>query len=122
MFVIDAVTGSPNSRHKSEIYCTMEINDKNVELELTPARNAVPSCHPSRCTLNCKFNCHLKSACRNLEFHIVERHVTPVLGLTDVLNLDLSQLHSEVHEVDTVDVFLTTMLNEYGGDLISTCL
>ena len=58
-------------------------------------------------------DCNLKSTCRNLEFHVVDRPVTPLLGLADALSLNLIQLHSEVHEVDTADAFRATVLDEY---------
>ena len=59
------------------------------------------------------FECNLKSRRRNLEFHVVDRQVTPLLGLADSLSLNLIQLHSEVHEVDTVDAFRAALLDEY---------
>ena len=59
------------------------------------------------------FECNLKSRHRNLEFHVVDRQVTPLLGLTDSSSLNLIQLHSEVHEVDTVDAFRAALLDEY---------
>ena len=59
------------------------------------------------------FNCYLKSMKRNLEFHVVDRPVTPLLGLADSLMMDLVQLHNEVHEVDTVDAFQAAVFNEY---------
>ena len=49
----------------------------------------------------------------NLEFDVVDRPVTPLLVLADSLNMDLVQLHSEVHEVDTIDAFQTAVFNEY---------
>ena len=59
------------------------------------------------------FDCHLESTDRILEFHVVDKPVSPLLGLVDSLSLNLIQLHSEVHEVDTADAFPTTMLDEY---------
>lgn len=59
------------------------------------------------------FNCYLKSMKRNLEFHVVDRPVTPLLGLVDSLMMDLVQLHNEVHKVDTVDAFQAAVFNEY---------
>jgi len=55
----------------------------------------------------------LKSLCYDLEFHVVDRHITPLLGLMDSLSLNLIHLHSEVHEVDTVDAFRAAILNKY---------
>lgn len=57
-------------------------------------------------------NCRLNSLCRDLEFHVVDRHVTPLLGLMEFLSRNLIQLHSEVHEVDTVDAFRAAILDE----------
>ena len=47
---------------------------------------------------------------RNLEFHIIDKPVTPLLGLTDSLSLNFIQLHSEVH---TTDAFRAAILDEY---------
>lgn len=58
-------------------------------------------------------NCRLNSLCRDLEFHVVDRHVTLLLGLMESLSRNLIQLHSEVHEVDTVDAFRAAILDEY---------
>ena len=59
------------------------------------------------------FECNLKSRRRNLELHVVDRQATPLLGLPDSSSLNLIQLHSEVHEVDTVDAFRAALLDEY---------
>ena len=55
----------------------------------------------------------LPSISRNLEFHIIDKPVTPLLGLMDSLSLNLIQLHSEVHEVDTTDAFCAAILDGY---------
>ena len=55
---------------------------------------------------------HLPSMSRNLEFHVIDKPLTPLLGLTDSLSLNLIQLHSEVHEVDT-SAFRAEILHEY---------
>jgi len=49
----------------------------------------------------------------NLEFNVIDKPVTPFLGLTDSLSLNLIQLHSEVHEVDTTDALRAAILHEY---------
>ena len=59
------------------------------------------------------FDCHLGSTDRIPELNVVDKPVSPPLGLVDSLSLNLIQLHSEIHEVDTADAFRTTMLNEY---------
>ena len=59
------------------------------------------------------FEVHLPSMSRNLEFHVIDKPVTPLLGPTDSLSLNLIQLHSEVHEVDTTDAFRAAILHEY---------
>ena len=59
------------------------------------------------------FDCHLKCTKRNLEFHVDDRLVTPLLGLADSLSMDLVQLHSEVHEVDIVYALQAAVLDEY---------
>ena len=58
------------------------------------------------------FDCHLKCTKRNLEFRVVDRPVTPLLGLAESLCMGLVQLHSEVHEVDIVNKqpFLTNAM------------
>ena len=56
---------------------------------------------------------HLPSMSRNLEFHVIDKPITPLFGLTDSLSLNLIQLHSEVHEVDTTDAFRAEILHEY---------
>ena len=61
------------------------------------------------------FDCHLKCTKRNLEFHVVDRPVTPLLGLADSLSMGLVQLHSEVHEVDIVKAFQAAVFDEYNG-------
>jgi len=67
------------------------------------------------------FEVHLLSMFRNLEFHVIYKPVAPLLGLTDSLSLNLIQLHSEVHEVDTTDAFHVAILHEhkdlFQGDL-----
>ena len=71
-----------------------------------------------------KLEVHLPSMSRNLEFHVIDKPVTPLLGLTDSLSLNIIQLHSEVHEVDTTDAFRAAILDEYKdlfqGDLGNT--
>ena len=59
------------------------------------------------------FEVHLPSMSRNLEFRVVDKPVTPLLGLTDSLSLNLIQLHSQVHEVVTTDAFRAAILHEY---------
>ena len=139
LFIIDAVTESSKSRHKQEIYCTMEINGKQVELKIdTGAKcnvitldlfkslsggeeidesKAVQLIAYGGDTLStlgtANFECNLKSRRQNLEFHVVDRQITPLLGLADSLSLNLIQVHSEVHEVDTVDAFRAALLDEY---------
>ena len=46
-----------------------------------------------------KFEVHTKSISPRLDFHVIKKPLTPLLGLTDSLSLNLIQLHSEVHEV-----------------------
>ena len=143
-FVINAVA---ESRRKRKIFCTMEINGKVVELKIdTGAKcnvitlglfaklsngkeinqlRAVQLVAYGGDTLSrlgtTNFDCHLKSTKCNLEFHVVDRPVTPLLGLADSLNMDLVQLHSEVHEADTVDAFQAVVFSKYkdlfGGHL-----
>ena len=60
-----------------------------------------------------KLKVHLPSMSRNLEFHVINKPVTSLLCLTDSLSLNLIQLHSEFHEVDTSDSFPTAILDEY---------
>ena len=139
LFIIDGVTESSKSRHKREIYCTMEINGKQVELKIdtgaqcnviildlfkslsggeeidqSTAVQLITYGGDTLSTLGtANFKCNLKSRSRNLEFHVVDRQVTPLLGLADSLNLNLIQLYSEVHEVDTVDAFRAALPDEY---------
>ena len=61
------------------------------------------------------FDCHVKCTKRNLEFHDVDRPVTPLLGLVDSLSMGLVQLRSEVHEVDIVKAFQAAVFDEYNG-------
>ena len=136
LFVIDPVI---ESRRKREIFCTMEINGKLEELKIdtdakcnvitldlftklsnggeinqSKAVQLVAYGGDTLSTVGTKnFDCHFKSTKRNLEFHVVDRPLTPLLGLVDSLNMDLVQLHSEVHEVDTVDAFQAAVFNEY---------
>ena len=137
LFVIDAITSKPGK--KSEIYCTMEINGQPVEIKIdTGAKcNVITLDIFKRISRNEKidktkavqlvayggdtlttmgsvmFEVHLPSMSRNLEFHVIVKPVKPLLGLTDSLSLNLIQLHSEVHEVDTTDAFRATILHEY---------
>ena len=139
IYLIDAVTESSKSRHKQDIYCTMEINGKQVELKIdtgakcnvitldlfkslsggeeidqSRALQLIAYGGDTLSTLGTEnFECNLKSRHRNLEFHVVNRQVTPLLGLVDSLSLNLIQLHIEVHEVDTVDAFRAALLDEY---------
>ena len=138
LFLIDPVTGSSKSRHKREIYCTMEINGKQVELKIETGANCnvitldlfkslsggeeideskavqLIAYGGDTSTLGpANFECNLKSRRRNLELHVVDRQATPLLGLPDSSSLNLIQLHSEVHEVDTVDAFRAALLDEY---------
>ena len=134
LFVIDAVT---ELRRKREIFCTMEINGKPVELKIGAKCNVITldlftklsngeEINQSRAvqlvayggdTLSTlgttNFNCNLKSIKRNLEFHVVDRPVAPLLGLADSLKMDLVPLHSEVHEGDTVDASQAAVFDEY---------
>ncbi|KAK2558791.1 Uncharacterized protein P5673_019006, partial [Acropora cervicornis] len=104
LFVIDAVS---ELRCKREIFCTMKINGKPVELKIDTG---------AKCNLNVvqlvAYGGDTLPTC-NLEFDVVDRPVTPLLVLADSLNMDLVQLHSEVHEVDTIDAFQTAVFNEY---------
>ena len=63
------------------------------------------------------FDCHLKCTKRNLEFRVVDRPVTPLLGLAESLSMGLVQLHSEVHEVDIVNAFQAAVFDEYNHGL-----
>jgi len=51
----------------------------------------------------------------NLEFLVIDKPVTPLVGLTDSLSLNLIQLNSEVHEFDTcaTDAFHAAILDKY---------
>ena len=132
LFIIDAVTESSKSRDKREIYCTMEINGTQVELKIEigakcnvitldlfkslsggeeiDETKAVQLIAYGGDTLSklgtANFECNLKSRHRNLQFHVVDRQVTPLLGLADSLSLNLIQLHS-------VDAFRAALLDEY---------
>jgi len=120
----------------SEIYCTMEINGQPVEIRIdTGAKCSVITLDIfKRISRNEKIDktkavqlaayggdtlatvgsvmleVHLSPMSRNLEFH---EPVTPLLGLTDSFSLNLIQLHSDVHEVDTTDAFRAAILHEY---------
>ena len=137
LFVIDATTSKP--RKKSKIYCTMEINGQPVEIKIdtgakcnvitldifekiyrkkkidkTKAVQLVAYSGDTLTTLgSAKLEVHLPSMSRNLEFHVIDKPVTPLLRLTDSLSLNLIQLHSEVHEVDTTAAFRAAILDEY---------
>ena len=137
LFVIDAITSKPGK--KSEIYCTMEINSQPVEIKIdTGAKcNVITLDIFKRISRNEKidktravqlvayggetlttmgsvmFEVHLPSMSRNLEFHVIDKPVTPLLGLMDSSSLNLIQLHSEVHEVDTTDAFRAVILHKY---------
>ena len=56
---------------------------------------------------------HLPLMSHNLEFHVIDKPVTTLFGLTDSLSLNLLQLHSEVHEVDTPDALPATIVDKY---------
>ena len=56
---------------------------------------------------------YLLSISHNLQFHFINKPVTPLLGLMSSLSFNFIQLHSEVHEVDTPDTFRAAMLGEY---------
>jgi len=121
LFVIDAITKSSKSWAKREIYCTVEIHGKQVELKIDQALNAtlshriyskdfvvvkkstsqegynwLPMVEKHNFTTlgTVNFNCYLRSMCHNLEFHVVDKPVTPLLGGMDSLSLNLIQLHS----------------------------
>ena len=137
LFVIDATTSKPG--RKSKIYCTMEINDQPVEIKIdtgakcnvitldifekiyrkkkidkTKAVQLVAYGGDTLTTLgSVKLEVHLPPMSRNLEFHVIDKPVTPLLRLTDSLSLNLIQLHSEVNEVDTTDAFRAAILDEY---------
>ena len=132
-----AITSKPGK--ESEIYCTMEINGQPVEIKIdTGAKcnmitldifkrisqnenidktKAVQLVAYGRDTLttmgSVMLEVHLPSMSRNLEFQVINKPVTPLLGLMDYLSLNLIQLHSEVHEVDTTDAFGAEILYEY---------
>ena len=137
LFVIDAITSTLG--HKREIYCTMEINGKQVEIKIdtgakcnvitldlfkrisrneeidqTKAVQLVAYGGDTLTTLGTvKFEVHTKSISRRLEFHVVDKPVTSLLGLADSLSLNLIQLHSEVHEVEAADAFRAAILEDY---------
>ncbi|KAL9978780.1 hypothetical protein ACROYT_G016336 [Oculina patagonica] len=137
LFVIDAITTIPE--HKREIYCTMEINGKQVEIKIdtgakcnvitldlfkricrnekidhTKTVQLVAYGGDTLATLGTvKFEVHTRSISRSLEFHVIDKPVTPLLGLTDSLRLNLIQLHSEVHEVQAADAFRAAILEDY---------
>ena len=136
LFVIDVFT---ESRHRRAIFCTMEINGKQVELKIdTGAKCSVitldlftmlshgEEINQSKAVQLVAYggdmlstlgttnvDCHLKSTKGNLECHVVDRPVTPLLGLANSLSMDLVQLHREVHEDDTVDAFQAAVFDEY---------
>jgi len=56
---------------------------------------------------------YLQSMSRNLAFHVIDKPVTPLLGITDSLSLSLIQLNSEFHEVDTTDALRAAILDRY---------
>ncbi|KAL9960046.1 hypothetical protein ACROYT_G033443 [Oculina patagonica] len=129
----------PAFGHKREIYCTMEINGKQVEIKIdtgakcnvitldlfkricrnekidhTKAVQLVAYGRDTLATLGTvKFEVHTRSISRSLEFHVIDKPVTPLLGLTDSLSLNLIQLHSEVHEVEAADAFRAAILEDY---------
>jgi len=124
---------------KSEIYCAMEINGEPVEIKIdTGAKcNVITLDIFKRISRNEKINkmkpvqlvayggdtlttqgsvkpeVHLQSMSCNLEFHIIDKPVTPLLGLTDSLSLNLIQLHGVVHEVNNTDAFCAAIRDEY---------
>ena len=59
------------------------------------------------------FEVCMKSMSRSLKVHVIEKPVTPLHGLMDALSLNLTQLHSKVHEIDTTDTFRAAILEEY---------
>ena len=139
LFIIDAITSKPGN--KREICCTMGINGQEVEIKIdtgakcnvitldlfkrirrnenidqTKAVQLVAYGGDTLSTLGTAyFEVHMKSMSRNLEFHVVDKPVTPLLGLSDALSLNLIQLHSEVHEVDSTDAFRAAVFDEYKG-------
>ena len=62
-----------------------------------------------------KLEIHLTFMSHNLEFLVIDKPVTPLVGLTDSLSLNLIQLNSEVHEFDTcaTDAFHAAILDKY---------
>ena len=139
IYLLSMLLLTPRSKPKREIYCTMEINAKQVELKIdTGAKCNVITLDlfkrirrgeeiiksgsvqlvayggdtfTTMGTAN--FDCHLGSTDCILEFHVVDKPVSLLLGLVDSLSLNLIHLHREVHEVDTADAFRTTMLDQY---------
>ena len=104
LFVIDAITFKPGK--KSEIYCTMEINGQPVEIKIdtgakcnvitldifrrishnekidkTKAVQLVAYGGDTLTTLgSVNLEVRLPSISRNLEFHVIDKPVTPLLG------------------------------------------
>ena len=107
LFVIYAITSKLGK--KSEIYCTMEINGQPVEIKI----DAGPKCNVitldifKRISRNEKIDktkavqlvanggdtlttmgsvrlqVHLPSMSHNLEFHFIDKPISPLLGITD---------------------------------------
>ena len=134
LFAINAIMSKPGK--KSEIHCTIEIDGQPVEIQIDSGTKCnVITLDRISCNENIdktkavqlvayggdmlttmgsvKLEVHLPSMSCNLKFHITDKPVTPLLGLKDSLSLNLIQVHSEVHEVDTTDAFHTAIVDEY---------
>ena len=59
-----------------------------------------------------ELNCQINSIQYKLEFHIVDKPVTSLLGLKDSLKMKLMKLNKEVHEVKTSSIFQYQVLSK----------
>ena len=138
LFFIETVEEPNEKFSKKEIYCTVSIHSHEAELKIdTGAKCNVMTLNlfkRVRCDENIdksksvklvayggntfftlgtvELNCQINSIQYKLEFHIVNKPVTSLLGLKDSLKMKLMKLNKEVHEVKTSSNFQDQVLSK----------
>jgi len=124
--VIDTITTVDEiATCRKEAFVTLTINKQKVELKVdTGAKcNVLPASLVNQKDINtnstiklvayggdtfstmgiANFKCHHRGQQLALQFHVVDRDVTPIIGLPDALRLNLIQLAAEVHQLQDND-------------------
>lgn len=145
-FFVDGVTdanvySTANAAHKSELYSTVHVHGKSVELKVdTGAKCNVMDLHTfqhlrkqEKLSMSSTAKliayggnelhtlgtvilpCSLASQSYDLLFYVIKNSAQPLLGLSDCIRMKLLTLNKEVHQLNTYsqDEFTDTILTKY---------